>query len=163
MMKRAVLAICISLVLFPFLAVPSARQPSMNRHQREQALTTRQFIFPEAHTSPVAVPDVMGCTGADVSLGTLVYIPPPDVTICFCGSYHLVGEEGFESYYLLPGTLDLTPYIGQKVMVQGRAFTGICQGTLALPCEYLAVEKITTQSRWGTTESNWGEIKKIYR
>jgi len=129
MMKRAVLAICISLVLLPCLTVP----------------------------------DVVGSSGADVSLGTLEYIPPPDVTICFCSSYHLVGEEGFESYYLLPGTFDLTPYIGQKILVRGRAFTGICQGTLALPCDYLVVEKITAQSIWETTESNWGGIKKIYR
>lgn len=128
-MKRAVLSICILLVLLPFIAVP----------------------------------DVVCSPEADVSLGTLVYIPPPDVTICFCGSYHLVGEEGFTSYYLLPGTIDLTPFIGQKVLVRGRAFTGICQGTLALPCEYLVVEKITTQSIWGTTETNWGGIKKVYR
>lgn len=98
----------------------------------------------------------------DSSLGLLKFVPEPELTICFCGSYLLTGEETFDDCYLFSDKFDLKLFIGKRILVTGRRFTDICSGTLAMPCSYLMVEKIVEQLSWGTEESTWGAVKSLY-
>jgi hypothetical protein len=97
------------------------------------------------------------------ALGMLDYTARPEISICFCGSFYLEGEKGFKSYYLVSQEIDLAKYIGKKIFVTGRPFSGICEGTLALPCDFLFVESIVLQSNTATITCDWSIIKMSYR
>jgi hypothetical protein len=97
------------------------------------------------------------------ALGILEYTSRPEISICFCGSFYLIGEKGVISNYLISDEIDLTQYIGKKVFVTGKPFTGVCEGTLALPCDYLLVEEIVLKSSTATADSDWGSIKLYYK
>ena len=99
---------------------------------------------------------------SEIVLGILEYIPPPDITICFCGEYLLRGEDGFKSLYIVSDSNDLSPYVGKKILVMGKAFTGWCTGTLLRPCNYFSADKIVEVRSTGTTVLTWGMIKSMY-
>lgn len=100
---------------------------------------------------------------SELVLGVLEYIPPPDVTICFCGEYLLRGDNGFKSLYIVSDSNDLSLYVGKKILVMGKAFTGWCTGTLLGPCDYFSADKIVEVRSTGTTELTWGNIKSMYK
>jgi hypothetical protein len=95
--------------------------------------------------------------------GLLTFTPKPEISICFCGSYYLEGEDGFKNYYLVNEEIDLELFVGKKVRVVGHPFSGICQGTLARPCDYLSVRDICGVSALGDSSSTWSHIKMFYR
>jgi hypothetical protein len=95
--------------------------------------------------------------------GVLTCIPEPDVSICFCGSFRFVSEAGFKECYLVSNTIDLGAFDGQRILVFGRSFSGLCTGTLARPCSFIEVEKVVALSRTGVARIDWGMMKIIYR
>ena len=108
--------------------------------------------------------DLSGADGATETLvGLLSYVPEPDVSICFCGSYRLDPETLPKGYYLVSDTIDLGAYAGQRVLVYGKSFSGLCSGTLARPCGYFDVLKIVPFTLAGTAVVSWGLVKSIYR
>ncbi|UCF05009.1 MAG: hypothetical protein JSV33_13970 [bacterium] len=149
------------LLLVTFLTVqsPVGRSPDTGAGPVRQGEATLDREEAEKDAPTVAVP----AAPPDTTLGNLRYFPPPEVTICFCGSYYLLGEEGFSSYYLVSDKHDLKLFIGKRVIVTGRKYTDICTGTLAIPCDYIKVESIIQDLSWDTEESSWGAVKSIYR
>jgi len=114
-----------------------------------------------------SLPTSTGRSRADDGSGTIVgflsYIPVPDVSICFCGSFRLTTEASPKECYLVSDSIDLGAFIGQRVLVYGKAFSGICSGTLARSCSYFEVEKIVALTRAGTLDITWGFVKGTYR
>lgn len=94
--------------------------------------------------------------------GELRYTPAPEVSICFCGSYLLASESGTKDVYLVSEAIDLMPFAGRRVTVRGRSYTGLCDGTLALYCDFFAVEKIAVAASADADGSTWGAIKSLY-
>jgi hypothetical protein len=113
------------------------------------------------------VPRATALSGADGSgetlVGLLSYVPEPDVSICFCGSFRLNLDFSLVDCYLVSDSIDLGAFAGQRVLVYGRSFSGICTGTLARPCSYFDVRKIVPLTRAGTITVDWGSVKMIYR
>lgn len=101
--------------------------------------------------------------GQEVLVGELSYTPPPEVSICFCGSYLLAGEPEPKAVYLVSESIDLSPYVGLRITVHGRSFTGLCSGTLARSCDFFAVEKVAAAVRADAEGATWGAIKSLYR
>jgi hypothetical protein len=101
---------------------------------------------------------------SEVVVGTLKYIARPDISICFCGSYRVATEAGYEDRYLTSESLDLSQYVGARIMVYGKPYSAICSGTLARSCSYLSVEKIVwLTSSTGVAAVDWSTLKMIYR
>jgi hypothetical protein len=100
--------------------------------------------------------------GDEMSIGALEFTPPPEVSICFCGSYRLVPEKGYAEYYLAAEGIDLAPYIGRKIEVSGKPFLKPCSGTLYMDCPFLKVTNIEAAPT-PTEQSTWGAIKALYR
>jgi hypothetical protein len=117
--------------------------------------------------SVMIVPRATGGSGADdgaeMLIGSLSYVPRPDISICFCGSFRLDLEASPGECYLVSDSIDLGAFAGQRVLVCGKSFSGICSGTLALPCSYFDVRKIVPFARAGTLSVDWGSLKTIYR
>jgi len=115
----------------------------------------------------IETPDGADTCAADsvkiLTEGLLTFIPKPEISICFCGSYYLEGNDGSKGYYLVNEEIDLSPFVGKEVRVVGHPFSGICQGTLALPCDYLSVRYICGVSALGDSSPSWGLIKTFYR
>jgi hypothetical protein len=101
--------------------------------------------------------------GAETLVGLLSYVPKSDVSICFCGSYRLDPEALPGEYYIVSDSIDLSAYAGQRVLVYGKSFSGLCSGTLARPCSYFDVRKIVPLARTGVAAIDWGILKSIYR
>jgi hypothetical protein len=101
--------------------------------------------------------------GGETLVGLLSYVPEPDVSICFCGSFRLGLEASLGECYLVSDSIDLDAFAGQRVLVYGRSFSGLCTGTLARPCSYFDVRKIVPFTRTGTIAVDWGSVKMIYR
>jgi hypothetical protein len=101
--------------------------------------------------------------GAETIVGVLSYVPAPDVSICFCGCFHLSADASFEECYLVSGSIDLSEFVGQRVLVSGRPFSALCSGTLARACSYFEARKIVVLARAGVTDADWGAVKMIYR
>jgi hypothetical protein len=97
------------------------------------------------------------------SVGVVVFTAPPDITICFCGSYRLQAEKDLISYYLASDHIDLSKYVGQRVTVTGRPFATTCWGTLLRTCAFLNVESVETLAPLATEPGTWGRIKSLYR
>jgi hypothetical protein len=104
-----------------------------------------------------------GADGLEYSRGDLKFEPSPDLTICFCGSYFLSAEKGFESFYLFSDTINISRYVGLKVNVSGRPFDTVCDGTLLRICHFLRVTDIVDLTPTGTDLSTWGKIKSLFR
>lgn len=102
-------------------------------------------------------------TGSDVLVGDLSYAAPPEISICFCGSYLLSSDVGSKAAYLVSESIDFAPFVGLRITVHGRSYTGLCSGTLARICDYFAVEKIAAAVRADSEGSTWGAIKSLYR
>lgn len=96
-------------------------------------------------------------------LGALSYLPRPDVSICFCGSFLLATEAPPKECYLVSDSIDLAAYTGQRVLVQGRSYSGLCSGTLARPCSYVNVRTIVSLTSAGVEHLDWGTVKTMYR
>jgi len=96
-------------------------------------------------------------------LGVLGFIPQPDISICFCGSYFLATGSSSKDCYLVSNSIDFAEFVGRRILVYGKSFSGICQGTLARPCAFYDVEKIVALSSTGAADVDWGSIKMIYR
>jgi len=96
-------------------------------------------------------------------LGVLSYVPRPDVSICFCGSFLLTSEAPLTECYLVSDAIDLAAYTGQRVLVQGRSYSGLCSGTLARPCSYVDVRKVVSLTSTGVEHVDWGTVKTTYR
>jgi len=94
--------------------------------------------------------------------GMLGFIPKPEISICFCGSYRLERENGSEVCYLVNGGIDLSPYIDKRVRVIGRQYSAVCEGTLAGLCSYISVSDIWITSAVESYPSSWGVIKALY-
>ncbi len=94
--------------------------------------------------------------------GILQYTPSPDIGICFCGSYYLVADDGFEDYYLVSDVIELSKHVGEKIRVQGRAFQAPCEGTLFRLCDFLIVDSVEELIETGTHASSWGRIKALF-
>ena len=113
------------------------------------------------------VPSANDLSGADDRLETLVgllsYAPKPDVSICFCGSFRLDTEAVPGECYLVSDSIDLSAFAGQRVLVYGKPFSGLCSGTLARPCGYFEVRKIVSLAGTGVAIASWGIVKTIYR
>jgi hypothetical protein len=101
--------------------------------------------------------------GGETLVGSLSYIPEPDVSICFCGSFRLDLEPSLGEYYLVSDAIDLGAFAGRKVLVYGKSFSVICSGTVARPCSYFDVRKIVPFARTGVVDVDWGILKSIYR
>jgi hypothetical protein len=101
---------------------------------------------------------------AVISEGVLVYFPPPDLTICFCGSYFLQNPNREQkSYYLLAPGLDLTRFIGKVISVTGKPVLIPCTGTLLQSCDFLVLEEVEENSSAEDEDSTWGKIKAVYK
>ncbi len=124
------------------------------------AVVSLRAAFPGAMGNPSFL-----CTdgSSEAIAGVLTYIPEPDVSICFCGSFRFVTEAGFKECYLVSSTIDLAVFDGQRILVFGRSFSGLCAGTLARPCSFIEVEKVVALSRAGVARIDWGIMKTIYR
>jgi hypothetical protein len=96
-------------------------------------------------------------------VGLLSYVPEPDVSICFCGSFRLSLEASLGECHLVSDSIDLGAFAGQRVLVYGRSFSALCTGTLARPCGYFDVRKIVPLTRTGTIAVDWGSLKMICR
>jgi hypothetical protein len=96
-------------------------------------------------------------------VGVLSYIPAPDMSICFCGSFPLAVEGTGQVCYLLTEGIDLREFDGDRVLVLGKIFSGFCAGTIERPCSFVDVEKVVVLSRTGVTGIDWGALKMIYR
>jgi hypothetical protein len=112
--------------------------------------------------SLVPVEGVLADDEPEVVVGVLKYIPKPDVSICFCGSFRLAAAASGD-WYLTSESIDLSGFDGARIMVFGRASSAICEGTLARSCSYLRVEKIVPVTSAGTAVVDWGLVKAIYR
>ena len=99
----------------------------------------------------------------EVIVGVLKYVPKPDISICFCGSFRLAAAALSGERYLTSESIDLTEFVDTRVMVYGKAYSAICEGTLARSCNYLRVEKIVPVTSAGTAVVDWGFVKAIYR
>jgi len=108
--------------------------------------------------------DLCGADDGDTTLvGLLGYVPAPDVSICFCGSFPLSLESSLGECYLVSDSIDLHAFAGQRVLVYGKSFSGLCSGTVARPCSYFDVRKIVPFTRTGVAAIDWGMLKAIYR
>ena len=99
-----------------------------------------------------------------ISEGVLLYFPPPDLTICFCGSYYLSNfDREQKSYYLLASGIDLTRFIGKEITVTGKPVVIPCTGTLLQNCDFLILEVIEENISTDDGENAWGKIKARFR
>jgi hypothetical protein len=99
---------------------------------------------------------------ADVSsVGVVRFIDPPDLTICFCGPFSLIGEKEDVVVHRVSNEIDLSQYIGEKVSVTGKPFRTPCQGTLLRVCDFINVTKLET-APLPTESDTWGRIKSLY-
>ena len=99
-----------------------------------------------------------------ISEGVLIYYPPPDLTICFCGSYFLSNSDRTQqSYYLLAPGLDLTRFIGKQISVTGKPALIPCTGTLLQNCDFLVLEEVEETTTADDEETTWGKIKAVYK
>ena len=126
------------------------------------------YWSPVAHSSAAPAdqfaPHISG-TGETVTCeGVLVYFPPPDLTICFCGSYYLTNSNReAKSYYLLSSGMDLGLFIGKKITVTGKSVLIPCLGTLFQYCDFLILERIEENTATDGGDDTWGRIKALYR
>ena len=96
--------------------------------------------------------------------GVLLYFPPPDLTICFCGSYYLSNlDREQKSYYLLASGIDLTRFIGKEITVTGKPVVIPCTGTLLQNCDFLILEVIEENISTDDGEKTWGKIKALFK
>jgi hypothetical protein len=100
---------------------------------------------------------------SEIVLGMLEHIPPPDISICFCGEYLLRSDYGVKNLYLVSHANDLSPYVGKRIRVVGRALTGWCTGTMLGPCDYFSADKIVELRTLGREVRTWSIIKGMYR
>jgi hypothetical protein len=149
------------LLLVMFLAVQSP--VGLSRDTDAGPVGRGEVALSRGEAEEEKSPVTFSAAPPDTTLGHLKYFPPPEVTICFCGSYFLLGEEGFDSYYLTTDKYDLKLFVGKRVIVTGRKYTAICTGTLAHPCDYIQIESIQQDLSWDTEQSSWGAVKSIYR
>jgi hypothetical protein len=101
--------------------------------------------------------------GVETLAGTLSYVSEPDVSLCFCGSFRLSVEASLGECYLVSDAIDLGAYAGQRVLVYGKSFSGLCSGTVARPCSYFDVRKIVPFTRTEVVAVDWGFVKSICR
>jgi hypothetical protein len=94
--------------------------------------------------------------------GVLAFIPPPDLTICYCGSYFLTAEKGYIDYYLYAPEIDLSKHIGKRIVVTGTPYTTVCTGTLYRVCKFLRVTGIDEFAPTPTEETTWGRVKGLF-
>ena len=98
-----------------------------------------------------------------LSIGCLQFIEKPDISLCFCGEYYLSADEPWKNFYLQADSIDFTPYIDKEILVVGRPFVRICEGTLARPCDYMDVHELSVVTEAGSIEVSWGLLKMIHR
>ena len=163
MFKNAMASLTLVLTLLFLVGSPHACIASMNSHTAVGKPATKAIADSEPCKQSTRSEQTPLLDNGDTGIGILEYSPPPKISICFCGSFYLRGESGFKNYYLVSDSFDLFEYIGKKIVVHGKAFSGYCAGTLAIRCNYLDVQKITTISIAGTETINWGNLKTIYR
>jgi hypothetical protein len=127
----------------------------------------KRFLLLAFLASVMIVPRATDLCGADDGDDTLVgllnYVPAPDVSICFCGSFPLSLESSLGECYLVSDSIDLWAFAGQRVLVYGKSFSGLCSGTVARPCGYFDVRKLVPLTRTGVAGVDWGFVKSIYR
>ena len=108
-----------------------------------------------------------GQSGTDqpvICEGVLLYFPPPDLTICFCGSYYLSNLDREQtSYYLLASGIDLTRFVGKEITVTGKPVVIPCMGTLLQNCDFLILEVIEENIFTDEGEKTWGKIKALFK
>ncbi|MFO7914386.1 MAG: hypothetical protein R6U43_01685 [Candidatus Krumholzibacteriales bacterium] len=97
-----------------------------------------------------------------ISKGYLRFQPKPEICICFCGEYYLEAREPRQSFYLEADSINLSQYIDKEILVAGHTFTRVCQGTLAVPCDFIDVAEVSPASGTVSAEVSWGFLKKIY-
>lgn len=100
--------------------------------------------------------------GDITSIGVLQYTAPPDITICFCGSFFLHADKEYRAFYLYSSEIDLTKFVGKKVLVMGKPFKTPCQGTLYRLCSFLEVKEVEPVAPTPADTSTWGRIKSLY-
>jgi hypothetical protein len=93
--------------------------------------------------------------------GILQYVPAPDVTICFCGSFFVTTEKD-EVIYLAAEGIDLLELVHKKVSVTGTPYVTGCIGTLYQPCTFVLVGSIKLVTPLPTERSTWGAIKSLF-
>jgi hypothetical protein len=99
----------------------------------------------------------------DVAIGVLEFAPKPQISICFCGSFRIVTGAEKKDCYLTSDAIDLSRFIGARIMVYGTAYSAICEGTLVRSCSSMSVAKVVPLTSTAVAPVDWGLVKMIYR
>lgn len=125
------------------------------------AVTLSLLVLALAACLPAA--ELLAGGEPDVAIGVLEYAPKPEISICFCGSFRIVTGAERKDCYLTSDAIDLSQFIGARIMVSGKGYSAICEGTLSRSCSYMSVEKVVPLTSAGVVSVDWGLVKMIYR